>query len=49
MLVSISEEGQVLDFVVLGYTHPAFAQEVVSALPKLRFIPARVRGEPATV
>lgn len=47
VLVSISEEGEVLDFIVLGFTHPAFAQEVVSSMSHFRFLPARVRGEPA--
>lgn len=48
VLVTISEEGQLLDFIVLGFTHPSFAQEVVSAMPRFRFLPARVRGEPST-
>ncbi len=48
-LLSISEEGQLLDFLVIGCTHLAFAEEVAGAVPKLRFTPAKVRGEPATV
>lgn len=48
VLVSISEEGELLDFILLGFTHPAFGREVAEALPRCRFAPGRVRGEPAT-
>jgi TonB family protein len=48
-LLSISDEGELLDFLVVGCTHVAFAEAVASALPKYRFAPARVRGEPTTV
>jgi TonB family protein len=48
-IVSISEEGALLDFMVVGCTHGAFAEEVAKALPKYRFTPARLRGEPTTV
>ena len=48
-LVSISEQGRVVDFVLIGCTHRAFAEAVAEALPQYRFSPAKVRGEPATV
>jgi TonB family protein len=48
-IVSISEEGVLLDFMIVGCTHLAFAEELVKALPKYRFAPARLRGEPTTV
>lgn len=48
-LLSISEQGELLDFMVVGCTHLAFADAVAAALPKYRFKPARVRGEPTTV
>src|SRR5438045_3435773 len=48
-LVSISEEGELVDFLVIGCTHHAFAEAVVEALPKFRFAPAKVRGEPTAV
>lgn len=48
-MLSISEEGQLLDFMVLGASHLAFADEVAKSLPKIRFSPAKLRGEPATV
>lgn len=48
VLVSVSEEGELLDFILLGFTHPAFGREVADALPRCKFAPGRVRGEPAT-
>jgi TonB family protein len=48
-MLSISEQGELLDFLVIGSTHVAFAEEVVAAMPQLRFSPPKVRGEPATV
>jgi TonB family protein len=48
-VVSVSEEGELLDFIVIGCTHPAFAEEVAASLPKYRFAPAKIRGEPTTV
>jgi TonB family protein len=48
-LLSISDEGELLDFLVVGCTHIAFAEEVAGALPKIRFAPAKLRGEPTTV
>jgi TonB family protein len=48
-MLSISDQGELLDFLVIGCTHVAFAEEVVAAMPQLRFSPAKVRGEPATV
>jgi periplasmic protein TonB len=48
-LVSISEEGELLDFMVIGCTHLAFAEVIAQALPKYRFVPAKLRGEPTPV
>lgn len=45
-LLSISDTGELVDFLVLGCSHPVFASEVARSLPHYRFAPARVRGEP---
>ena len=40
ILVMISDQGQLLDWLVIGYSHPLFAQEVLDGLLKWKFIPA---------
>src|SRR6476469_3682278 len=48
-MVSVGEAGQLLDFLITGASHVAFAEALVEALPKMRFAPARWRGEPTVV
>ena len=48
-LLSISEEGVLLDFMVIGCTHLAFAEAIAQALPEYRFSPAKLRGESTPV
>jgi TonB family protein len=48
-VLSINEEGKLTDFIVVGWTHPAFGYAVANALPSYRFKPALVRSEPSSV
>jgi TonB family protein len=48
-VLSLSRMGELLDFLVVGCSHPAFAQAVAEALPDYKFTPAIVRGEPRPV
>jgi TonB family protein len=48
-VLSLDEEGRLTDFLLVGCTHPAFAEAVANSLPEYRFAPARVHGEPAPV
>lgn len=44
IVISIDAEGRLTDLLVTGYTEEAFAKEVVSAVKKWTFEPARVGG-----
>lgn len=48
ILVMISDQGQLLDWLVIGYSHPLFAQEVLDGLLKWKFIPAYLQGKAIT-
>lgn len=42
----VDENGQLLDWLLVGYTHTLFAKEVLDVLPKWKFIPAHLEGRP---
>ena len=46
IMVMINHDGQLVDWMVTGYSHPLFAKEVLDALVKWRFIPAHSQGKP---
>jgi TonB family protein len=46
--VQIDAEGQLTDYVVVGYSHPAFGSEAVAAIKQWKFIPALIRGTPVS-
>lgn len=48
-VISLSDRGELLDFILLGASHPAFAAQLAQMLPEYRFAPARIRGEPMPV
>jgi len=48
-VLSLSATGELVDFLVVGCTHPAFAEALAEALPEYKFAPAMVRGEPRPV
>ena len=48
-VLSLSRTGELLDFLVVGASHPAFAEAVAEALPEYKFAPAIVRREPRPV
>lgn len=48
IVVMISDEGKLLDWLVVGFSHPLFAKEVLDGLLKWKFIPAYLQGKPIT-
>jgi TonB family protein len=44
VVISVDAEGRLTDCLVVGYTHEAFANEVVSAVKRWVYEPARVGG-----
>jgi TonB family protein len=49
ILVSISSDGRLADWLAIRHSDPLFAQAAVAALKDWRFEPARLRGEPVSV
>jgi TonB family protein len=45
-MVWVDETGRLLDWLLVGYTHPLLAKEVLEVLPKWKFKPARLQGQP---
>jgi TonB family protein len=45
--VDTDANGKLVEWLVLGYTHQAFADAAVVAIKQWKFEPARLRGEPA--
>ena len=43
--VNTDPEGKLVEWLVIGYTRPEFANEAVSAIKQWNFVPARLRGE----
>ncbi|MEO6568597.1 MAG: TonB family protein [Opitutaceae bacterium] len=48
LLVTVRADGEVTEWLITGYTAPAFRSETVAALKDLKFSPARLKGEPIT-
>ena len=44
--VVVSAQGELLDWLIVGYTHRRFADEAVKAIRRWKFQPARVNGQP---
>jgi TonB family protein len=42
--VAVDDNGQVTDYLVTAYTHPAFAESAVAAIKKWKFEPAMIHG-----
>ena len=47
--INVDSEGRLIDWMVTGYTHKAFADETVYLLKQWRYSPAKVDGEPVSV
>lgn len=45
VLINVDADGKLADWLVLSYTHKAFADETVRALQEWRYEPARLNGE----
>lgn len=45
IMVMINDDGQLVDWLVTGYSHPLFAKEVLEALLKWKFNPAHMQGK----
>ena len=48
VMVMINNEGQLLDWLVIGYSHPLFVTEVLDVIQKWKFIPAHIQGKAVT-
>lgn len=46
VMINVDATGKLVDWLVISYTHQAFADEAVHALKEWRFEPARRDGEP---
>ncbi|HTL66687.1 MAG TPA: TonB family protein [Lacunisphaera sp.] len=44
--VWVDENGRLLDWLLVGYTHSLFAKEVLDVLPKWKYVPAHLQGQP---
>jgi TonB family protein len=44
--IAVDDKGQLTDYLITAYTHPAFADSAVAALKKWKFEPAMIRGNP---
>jgi len=44
--IAVDDDGQLTDYLVTAYSHPAFAESAVQAVKKWKFEPARVHGAP---
>jgi len=47
--ISVSDEGRLTDWLVLGYTHELFAKSCLAVLQDWRFTPAQLDGTPVGV
>ena len=47
--IDLDEQGRLIDWLVLGYTHPALVRTCVNALLDWKFQPARVDGVPVPI
>ncbi len=48
IMVMINHEGQLMDWLVMGYSHPLFVKEVLDVIVKWKFIPASKQGKAIT-
>lgn len=46
VVINVDADGQLVDWLVTGYTHKAFADEAVSVLKQWRYVAPTERGEP---
>jgi TonB family protein len=46
VVIWVDDTGRLLDWLLVGYTHPLFAKEVLDVLPRWKFIPSYVQGQP---
>jgi TonB family protein len=44
--IAVDDTGHMTDYLVTGYTNPAFAERAVAAIQKWKFEPAEMRGSP---
>jgi TonB family protein len=42
--IAVDDKGQLTDYLVTAYSHPAFAESAVAALKKWKFEPAQIHG-----
>lgn len=48
IMVMINHEGKLMDWLVMGYSHPLFAKEVLDVIVKWKFTPAFNQGKAIT-
>ena len=46
VVINTDASGKLVDWLVVGYTHPEFAEAAVKAIKQWTFEPARLQGEP---
>ncbi len=46
--VGVDDQGNLLDALVIGYSHPDFGKSALEALHRWKFIPASINGKPST-
>ena len=46
VIINTDASGKLVDWLVVGYTHPEFAEAAVKAIKQWTFEPARLQGEP---
>jgi TonB family protein len=44
--VSTDDKGNLVEWLVVAYSHPALAREAVDSIKQWKFLPARLRGDP---
>jgi TonB family protein len=49
VVVSIDSTGKISDYLVIGYTHPDFANAVLIALKRWEFEPPTLHGQPVSI
>lgn len=46
VMIMVDAQGRLADWFVTGYSHPLFVKEVLAELPKWKFHPAMLQGQP---
>lgn len=49
VVIDVDATGTLVDWLVVGYSYPAFAEQAVSAIKKWKYEPARLHGDPVPV